>query len=72
MNAFDLLSGNNKNKKEVPVEERIEKARKIIDEAEIIVIGRNMAWLLKSIQAGKDAGIEPPEKEIKMATNFIR
>ena len=70
MNAFDLLSGNNK--KEVPVEERIEKARKIIDEAEIIVIGRNMAWLLKSIQAGKDAGIEPPEKEIKMATNFIR
>ena len=35
-------------------------------------LGKNMAWLLKSIQAGKEAGISLPEKEIKIATNFIR
>lgn len=37
------------------------------------VLGRNMAWLLKSIEAGKAAGIEVPEvEEEKMRTNFIR
>lgn len=35
-------------------------------------LGRNMAWLLKSIQAGRDAGVELPEREAKVATNFIR
>lgn len=35
-------------------------------------LGRNMAWLLKSIQAGKEAGIRLPQKEPKVATNFIR
>lgn len=35
-------------------------------------LGRNMAWLLKSIQAGRDAGVEVPEREAKVATNFIR
>ncbi|WFR57470.1 flavodoxin family protein [Anaerocolumna sp. AGMB13025] len=35
-------------------------------------LGRNMAWLLKSIQAGKEAGIPLPEKEERIATNFIR
>ena len=35
-------------------------------------LGLNMAWLLKSIQAGKDAGLELPEREAKVATNFIR
>ncbi|MBD7911745.1 MULTISPECIES: flavodoxin family protein [Clostridium] len=35
-------------------------------------LGRNMAWLLKSIQAGKDAGLSLPKKEQKIATNFIR
>lgn len=35
-------------------------------------LGQNMAWLLKSIQAGKDAGIKLPEKEPKALTNFIR
>ena len=35
-------------------------------------LGRNMAWLLKSIQAGRDAGVEVPEREGKVATNFIR
>lgn len=35
-------------------------------------LGRNMAWLLKSIQAGRDAGVELPEREGKVATNFIR
>jgi len=35
-------------------------------------LGKNMAWLLKSIQAGKDAGVPLPEKEPKEVTNFIR
>ncbi|MBR3889468.1 flavodoxin family protein [bacterium] len=35
-------------------------------------IGRNMAWILKCIQAGKDSGIERPELEEKIWTNFIR
>ena len=35
-------------------------------------LGKNMAWLLKSIQAGKDAGILLPEKEPRAVTNFIR
>ena len=35
-------------------------------------LGRNMAWMLKCIEAGKKAGIEFPEHEEKVATNFIR
>jgi len=35
-------------------------------------LGKNMAWLLKSIQAGKDAGVQLPEKEPRAVTNFIR
>ncbi|AVQ46939.1 flavodoxin family protein [Clostridium botulinum] len=36
------------------------------------VLGKNMAWLLKSINAGKEAGIALPEKEPRAWTNFIR
>lgn len=37
------------------------------------VLGRNMAWLLKSIEAGRAAGIEKPEREPeRLRTNFIR
>ncbi|MDR3598631.1 flavodoxin family protein [Clostridium sp.] len=36
------------------------------------LLGKNMAWLLKSIQAGKEAGITLPEREPRVATNFIR
>lgn len=35
-------------------------------------IGNNMAWLLKSIDAGKIAGIALPENEAKVMTNFVR
>lgn len=35
-------------------------------------LGNNMAWLLKSIEAGKRAGIELPESEAVVRTNFIR
>lgn len=35
-------------------------------------LGKNMAWLLKSIQAGREAGIALPEKEPRAVTNFIR
>lgn len=36
------------------------------------VLGKNMAWLLKSINAGKEAGVSLPEKEPRAWTNFIR
>ena len=35
-------------------------------------LGRNMAWLLKCIRAGKNAGIEHPDYSKKVRTNFIR
>ena len=35
-------------------------------------LGKNMAWLLKCIQAGKEAGIPLPIKESRVGTNFIR
>ena len=35
-------------------------------------LGRNMAWLLKCIEAGKAAGIPMPEREPFQRTNFIR
>ncbi len=35
-------------------------------------LGRNMAWLLKCIEAGKNAGVEEPDDEKKVMTNFIR
>lgn len=36
------------------------------------VLGANMAWLLKCIEAGKNAGINLPQTEEKICTNFIR
>ncbi|MGN1340194.1 MAG: flavodoxin family protein [Oscillospiraceae bacterium] len=35
-------------------------------------LARNMAWLLKCIEAGKAAGIERPAQEPVIRTNFIR
>lgn len=35
-------------------------------------LGKNMAWLLKCIEAGTKSGIEKPEKEPSIRTNFIR
>lgn len=35
-------------------------------------IGRNMAWLIRCIEAGKAAGIQYPESEPKVKTSFIR
>lgn len=35
-------------------------------------LGRNMAWLLKCIEAGKSAGVAAPKQEEKARTNFIR
>ena len=36
------------------------------------VLGKNMAYFLKCIEAGKKAGINAPEREKKEITNFIR
>lgn len=35
-------------------------------------LARNMAWILKAIDAGKKAGIEPPQSETSHWTHFIR
>ena len=36
------------------------------------ILGQNMAWLLKCIEAGKSNGIDLPQIEDKIKTNFIR
>lgn len=36
------------------------------------IMGKNFAWLLKCIEAGRSAGISAPEAEDKIKTNFIR
>jgi hypothetical protein len=36
------------------------------------ILGHNMAWLLKCIKAGSEAGVEKPEAVTKLKTNFIR
>ena len=35
-------------------------------------LGRNMAWLIKCITAGKNVGIDIPEAETATKTSFIR
>ena len=35
-------------------------------------IGRNMAWMLKCIATGREAGVEMPAREDKIWTNFVR
>lgn len=35
-------------------------------------LGRNMAWLIKSLKAGKDSGLCIPQTECDYTTNFVR
>lgn len=35
-------------------------------------LGKNMAWMLKCIEAGKEKGITPPQMQMEHWTNFIR
>ena len=35
-------------------------------------LARNMAWIMKCIKAGQDAGIAPPVAEANSLTNFVR
>ena len=35
-------------------------------------LANNMAWLLKCIEAGKGKGIDIPERELPIRTNFIK
>lgn len=35
-------------------------------------LGRNMAWMLKSLEAGRAAGVKIPASEERIQTNFIR
>ncbi|MDE6627463.1 MAG: flavodoxin family protein [Lachnospiraceae bacterium] len=36
------------------------------------ILGKNMAWMLKLLEAGEANGVVHPEAEAKIATNFIR
>ncbi len=36
------------------------------------VLARNMAWLLKCIEAGKQSGVAKPAREERIFTNFVR
>lgn len=36
------------------------------------LLGQNMAWLLKCLEAGKEVGVHLPEREAKINTSFIR
>ena len=36
------------------------------------ILGHEMSWLLKSIEAGRKSGLSRPEPEEKIRTNFIR
>ena len=35
-------------------------------------LGSNIAWILKCLEAGRKAGVEPPVREPRRATHFIR
>ena len=35
-------------------------------------LGRNMAWMLRCIEAGKEKGVTPPAAETRHWTNFNR
>ena len=35
-------------------------------------LGRNIAWILRCVEAGKKAGVPIPEREERQMTNFIR
>ena len=35
-------------------------------------LGENLAWLLRSIEAGRAAGVPAPAYEPRVSTNFIR
>lgn len=52
------------------------KAEDVIQDEEglqiVRTLARNMVWLLRCIEAGKNNGIGLPEKEAKLRTNFIR
>ncbi|MBP3313413.1 MAG: flavodoxin family protein [Oscillospiraceae bacterium] len=52
------------------------KAEDVLQDAEGVAcmrqLGKNMAYLLSCMEAGKKAGITPPEQEPLVRTNFIR
>ena len=49
-----------------------EDAKKDLEGLQVMrTLGRNMAWLLKCIKLGKQNGIERPELEKQIRTNFI-
>ena len=50
-----------------------EEVRQDLEGIQILrVLGRNMAWILKSLEAGRKSGIDIPEQEPRINTNFIR
>ena len=51
----------------------MEEARQDLEGLQVMRnLGRNMAWLLQCLDAGRKMGITKPEKEEQIKTNFIR
>lgn len=59
---WNQIHGNNK-EEAVKDEEGLQTMR---------TLGNNMSWILKCIEVGKKNGIQYPEKEKRISTNFIR
>lgn len=59
---WNQIHGNNK-KEAIKDEEGLQTMR---------TLGNNMAWILKCIEKGKQDGVQYPEKEKRISTNFIR
>ena len=36
------------------------------------LVGDNMAWLLRSMTAAREAGVVPYEREVRVKTNFYK
>ncbi len=50
-----------------------EEIKKDLEGMQILrTLGKNMVWLLNCIEAGRTAGVNCPEKEPRVLTNFIR
>ena len=51
----------------------MEEARQDLEGLQVMRnLGRNMAWLLKCLEAGRKIGISKPDREEPIKTNFIR
>ena len=57
----------------VPSEELVEEVRADLEGMQTLrLVGDNMAWLLRSMTAAREAGVVPYEREVRVKTNFYK